>query len=186
MKMIEETVNIRKMIYRIRDKYVMLDSELSKLYKCKNGTKSINLAVKRNRDRFPDRFMFKLTDMEYEELRFQIETPNNMSRTLPYAFTEEGVAMLSSVLRTEIAVDVSIRIMDAFVAMRHYINNDEYRLLNIESRLIKQDNEIRDHGNRINNLEESFDKLGKAREINEIYFDGKIYDAYSKIVDIFN
>ena len=109
MNEIIEKENIEDMIYEIRGKQVMLDSDLARLYGCSNGTKSINLAVKRHINRFPERFMFQLTEEEYKKLRFQIETTNNMSRSLPYVFTEQGVAMLASVLRTKIAEEVSIR-----------------------------------------------------------------------------
>lgn len=117
------------MIYEIRGKQVMLDSDLAELYKCKNGTKTINLAVKRHINRFPERFMFQLTKDEYYEiLRFQIETleleQGKYSKYLPYVFTEQGVAMLATVLRTPVAEEVSIRIMDAFVAMRRYISTN--------------------------------------------------------------
>ena len=117
------------MIYEIRGKQVMLDSDLAELYKCKNGTKTINLAVKRHINRFPERFMFQLTKDEYYEiLRFQFETleleQGKYSKYLPYVFTEQGVAMLATVLRTPVAEEVSIRIMDAFVAMRKYISTN--------------------------------------------------------------
>ena len=117
------------MIYEIRGKQVMLDSDLAELYKCKNGTKTINLAVKRHINRFPERFMFQLTKDEYYEiLRFQFETleleQGKYSKYLPYVFTEQGVAMLATVLRTPVAEEVSIRIMDAFVAMRRYISTN--------------------------------------------------------------
>ena len=107
----------------------MLDSDLAKLYKYKNGTKTINLAVKRHINRFPERFMFQLTKDEYYEiLRFQFETleleQGKYSKYLPYVFTEQGVAMLATVLRTPVAEEVSIRIMDAFVAMRRYISTN--------------------------------------------------------------
>ena len=92
-------INIENMIYEIRGKQVMLDSDLARLYQCKNGTKTINQAVKRHINRFPERFMFQLTVNEYNELRFQLGTANylNMSRTLPYVFTEQGVAMLATI-----------------------------------------------------------------------------------------
>ena len=117
------------MIYEIRGKQVMLDSDLAELYKCKNGTKTINLAVKRHINRFPERFMFQLTKDEYYEiLRFQFETleleQGKYSKYLPYVFTEQGVAMLATVLRTPVAEEVSIRIMNAFVAMRKYISTN--------------------------------------------------------------
>lgn len=106
----QKETNIENMIYEIRGKQVMLDSDLAKLYQCKNGTKTINLAVKRHINRFPERFMFQLT---YEETliiysRFQIETLNktnnrgNNIKYLPYVFTEQGVAMLATIIRTKI------------------------------------------------------------------------------------
>ena len=149
---VNEDINVENLIYEIRGKQVMIDSDLAKLYKCANGTKTINLAVKRHINRFPERFMFQLTKIEYNNLQFQIETANNMSRSLPYVFTEQGVAMLATIIRTEVAEKVSIRIMDAFVAMRHYIGNNENRLSNVESKVLEHDNEIRI-------LQESFNNL---------------------------
>ena len=177
--MTKDEIKIENMIYEIRGKQVMLDSDLAKLYQCANGTKTINLAVKRHINRFPERFMFRLTEEEYNNLRFQIETTNNMSRTLPYVFTEQGVAMLATILRTEVAEEVSIRIMDAFVAMRHYIGNSEYRLSNIETKIIEHDEEIK-------LLQASFQKFEEKKVISEIYFNGQIFDAYSKIYEILN
>ena len=121
----------------------MLDSDLAKIYECANGTKSINLAVKRNIERFPEDFYFQLTVEEVKNIysRFQIETLNNGRgsniKYLPYVFTEQGVAMLSSVLHTEKTVSTSIKIMKAFVAMRHYLNNNEYRLSNVETNVLE-------------------------------------------------
>ena len=111
--------NIENLIYEIRGKQVMLDSDLARLYKCANGTKDINKAVKRNLERFPERFMFQLTNTEYQTLKFQIGTSSIKGgrRYNPYVFTEQGVAMLSAILRSEIAVEISIKIMDAFVAI---------------------------------------------------------------------
>ena len=174
---------IEDLIYEIRGKYVMLDSDLAKLYNCVNGTKSINLAVKRHINRFPERFMFQLTDQEFKKLKFQIETSTSNSnhggiRKLPYVFTEQGVAMLATILRTDVAENISIRIMDAFVSMRHYIGNNLERIANIETKVIEHDNSIK-------LLQESFNKLEENKEVNEIYFNGKIYDAYSKVLDIF-
>lgn len=115
MNDIIQELKIEKMIYEIRGKQVMLDSDLAKLYQCSNGTKSINLAVKRHFKRFPERFMFQLTDDEIS--RFQIETLNKNGQKqgtnikyLPYAFTEQGVAMLATVLRTSVAEEVSIQL----------------------------------------------------------------------------
>ena len=119
--------NIEKLIYEIRGKQVMLDSDLAILYKCSNGTKSINQAVKRHAKRFPERFMFQLTKDEYINLKSQIGTSSwneyGGTRKLPYVFTEQGVAMLSSVLRTQKAALVSVSIMRVFVKMCRFINN---------------------------------------------------------------
>ena len=107
-KIIEKNIKIENLIYEIRGKQVMLDSDLAKLYNCKNGTKTINLAVKRHIDRFPERFMFQLTREEYYSiLRFQNETleleKGQYSKYLPYVFTEQGVAMLATILKTNVA-----------------------------------------------------------------------------------
>lgn len=125
-----DNLKIEDMIYEVRGKQVMLDSDLANLYHCKNGTKSINLAVKRNINRFPCDFYFQLTieETEYINSRFQFETlklkQGHNIKYLPFAFTEQGVAMLASVLRTEVAEEVSVKIMRAFVAMRKYISNN--------------------------------------------------------------
>ena len=175
-EIIEET-KIENMIYEIRGKQVMLDSDLARLYECKNGTKSINLAVKRNMDRFPNNFYFQLTVEEYNNLWFQNETAiNNKSRIMPYAFTEQGIAMLSSVLRTDVAAKVSIKIMNAFVEMRKYVTNSiEQKYIN---NLVLKDNK------RIDILEETFSNFKEKN--NHIFYEGQIYDAYSLLVDILN
>lgn len=113
-------------------------------------------------------------------MKFQLGTSSIKGgrRYNPYVFTEQGVAMLSAILRSEIAVEISIKIMDAFVAMRKYISND----------LMKQkyiNNMVLEHDSKIKLLQYSFDKLEEKQKINDIYFDGQIYDAYSKIFDIF-
>ena len=133
--LVKGEIHIKNLIYEIRGAQVMLDSDLAKLYECANGTKSINLAVKRHINRFPERFMFQLTKEELNNLRFQFETAieNNMSRSLPFVFTEQGVAMLATVLRTSVAEEVSIKIMDAFVAMRKYISSNLLLTKNINN-----------------------------------------------------
>ena len=170
--------NIKDLIYEIRGYQVMLDSDFAMLYECKNGTKTINLAVKRNKERFPEDFCFQLTKEELRNLRFQIETANvnNMSRQLPYVFTEQGVSMLSSVLRTKVAVKASINIMRAFVSMRHYLidNKDIYKSINnINNKLVEHDEK----------LELIFSRFDKDNEY--LYLSGQVYDAYSKVLDIF-
>ena len=175
---LKEELNIENMIYEIRGKQVMLDSDLAKLYECKNGTKSINLAVNRNVKKFPNDFYFQITEEEMKKLWFQSGTANKMIRSLPYVFTEQGIAMLSSVLHTQIAISQSIRIMDAFVKMRKIISSNliEQKYIN---ELVIKDNE------RINLLEESFSKLEEKEKINHIFYEGQIYDAYSLLIDIF-
>ena len=175
---LKEELNIENMIYEIRRKQVMLDSDLAKLYECKNGTKDINKAVKRNIERFPKNFYFQITEEEMKKLWFQSGTANKMIRSLPYVFTEQGIAMLSSVLHTQIAISQSIRIMDAFVKMRKIISSNliEQKYIN---ELVIKDNE------RINLLEESFSKLEEKEKINHIFYEGQIYDAYSLLIDIF-
>lgn len=103
-----ENIVIENMIYEIRGVQVMVDYDLAKLYQCTNGTKDINKAVKRNINRFPDDFYFQLTENEKKQLWFQSGTANNMSRTNPHVFTEQGIAMLSSVLHTDVAEKIII------------------------------------------------------------------------------
>lgn len=180
---VKDEVVIEDLIYEIRGKQVMLDSDLAKLYKCVNGTKTLNLAVKRHINRFPKRFMFQLTDDEYKNLRFQFETSSlgndyGGRRYNPYVFTEQGVAMLATVLKTEVAEEISIKIMDAFVALKHYISDNLIEQKFVNKQVLKNSEDIK-------LLKESFQKFEEKRKINEIYFDGQIYDAYSKIQDIF-
>ena len=178
----KEDIKIENMIYEIRGKQVMLDSDLAKLYECKNGTKTINLAVKRHINRFPERFMFQLTKDEYYEiLRFQFETleleQGRYSKYLPYVFTEQGVAMLATVLRTPVAEEVSIRIMDAFVAMRKYISTNLIEQKYINDLVLKD-------SKRIDLLEDAFSSFKEQN--NHIFYEGQIYDAYSLMMKIFD
>ena len=142
----------------------MLDSDLARLYGCANGTKTINLAVKRHINRFPKRFMFQLTIEESENIRFQLETKYGKMETRggkynkPYVFTEEGVAMLATVLRTPVAEEVSIRIMDAFVSMRKYISKNLVEHQNLYDLVLE------DH-HRINKLEDTFQKFEEKRKV---------------------
>ena len=165
-----ETEDIKNLIYTIRGKQVMLDSDVAMLYQCE--TRIINQAVKRNRDRFPERFCFKLTESEVENYGGR--------RKLPTVFTEQGIAMLSGLLRNEIAIQVSINIMDAFVEMRKFIatNGQVFqRLTNVEYKLLEHDKKF----------DQVFNELQKDKEVKfgqKIFFDGQIYDAYSLIIDI--
>ena len=125
-EVISKNKSINSLIYEIRGKRVMLDSDLARLYQCTNGTKDINKAVKRNLERFPEDFYFQLTSEDCSRFHFgtlNIERGQNI-RYLPHVFTGRGVAMLSSVIRTEVASEVSIRIMRAFVSMKQYISSN--------------------------------------------------------------
>ena len=183
MYKLKEELNIENMIYEIRGKQVMLDSDLSKLYQCKNGTKEINQAVKNNPDKFPERYSFQLSDNEYNNLRSKnltssLESGYGGRRYNPRVFTEQGIVMLSTILKSKVAVETSIRIMDTFVKMRKIISSSliEQKYIN---ELVIKDNE------RINLLEESFSKLEEKEKINHIFYEGQIYDAYSLLIDIF-
>ena len=176
---VKEENSIEDMIYEVRGKQVMIDSDLAKLYECKNGTKEINQAVKNNSDKFPERYCFRITEEEYNSLKSKSLTSKGGSRKGHTVFTEQGVAMLATILKSNVATMVSIRIMDTFVAMRHYIGNNEYRLINVEGKIIE-------HDERIKMLEKTFDKFDEKKKNNEIYFNGQTYDAYSRITDIIN
>ena len=181
----KDKVIIENMIYEIRGKQVMIDSDLARIYNCKNGTKEINQAVKNNIEKFPERFSFILTVEEWDSLRSKFLTIKNNTngrgqhrKYLPRVFTEQGVAMLATVLKSKIAIEVSIRIMDAFVAMRHYLSSNllEQKYIN---KLVLEDHD------KIKVLESSFQKLEEKKKTNEIYFNGQIYDAYFKVQEIF-
>ena len=159
----------------------MLDSDLAILYQVE--TRVFNQAVKRNSNRFPERFRFQLTEEEYKNLRSQFVTSSEENthggrRYMPYAFTEQGIAMLSTVLKSDIAVDVSIKIMDTFVRMRNFfISNEDMfsRLDRVELKQLETDKK----------LEEVFNYIASNTEVKQkIFFDGQIYDAFSFIVDL--
>ena len=168
--------NVVNMIYEIRGKQVMLDSDLAILYNVE--TKRINEAVRRNLEKFPVRFSWVLSDEEENNLRSQNAT-SNMNNNLGgrryrvRVFTEQGVAMLATILKSPIATQVSIAIMDAFIAMRHTFfntyNTFEYKLL--------------EHDKRISILENTFNNF--KEKTNNLFFEGQIYDAYSLLINIF-
>ena len=180
MNQIKEKPIIENLIYEIRGKQVMIDSDLAQLYEVE--TKQLNRQVKRNIERFDEDFMFRLTDSEYQNLKCQIGTSSSSNyggrRTLPYVFTEMGVTTLASVLHSEIAISMSKKIIRAFVTMRHYISSNL-----IEQKYIN--NLVLEDHKKIKILETSFQKLEEKRKVNEIYFNGQIFDAYSKIQEIF-
>ena len=172
-----ETLNIEDMIYEIRGRQVMLDCDLAKLYNVE--TKRINEAVKNNPDKFPERFYFRINENEFFSLKSKISTSKGGSRKGHNVFTEQGIAMLSTILKSKVAVETSIRIMDAFVKMRKYISANLIEQDNMKNMLLKHDNEIK-------LLQESFSKLEEKEKINHIFYEGQIYDAYSLLIDIFN
>ena len=167
-----ELQTIQNKIYEIRGQRVMLDHDLAELYGVE--TKALNKAVKRNSERFPERFMFQLT--KEESLRFQIGTLNERSgkqargqhlKYLPHVFTEQGVSMLSAVLRSPTAIQVSIRIMDAFVAMRNYIMTTSTitaELSEIRAKLTLLERADEDNAEAVNDLSEDMRK-----ELDNIY-----------------
>ena len=186
-----EIENIKNLIYTIRGKQVMLDSDVAMLYNY--PTKRINETVRRNIERFPENFCFKLTESETENLRSQFATSSLKKenyggrRYLPYVFTEQGIAMLSGLLKNDIAIQVSINIMNAFVEMRKFIATSGAvfkRLTNVEYKLLKQNKMLTNHERK---FEKVFDELQKSKREEfkqSIFFEGQIYDAYSLIMDI--
>ena len=168
----KENIKIENMIYEIRGKQVMLDSDLAKLYHVE--TKRINEAVKNNMEKFPERFSFYITFDEYRNLRSKISTFDvSLRKYAPRVFTEQGVAMLATILKSKVATQVSIRIMDAFVAMRKYISTE----------LMEHNKMLINHENRLTLLENVFDNF--KEETNHIFYEGQIYDAYSLMRKIF-
>src|SRR3990167_2336197 len=185
---------IKNKIFSIRGLQVMLDSDLAEIYGVK--VRVLNQAVKRNILRFPDNFMFRLMEKEYEPLRSQnviLKRSNSLRlqngtlenergkhrKYLPYAFTEQGVAMLSGVLKSETAVKISIQIMSAFVAMRKFISSNAQifqRMDIFEQKQIEHDKKF----------EQVFDAI-QSKDIKPekgIFFDGQIFDSYKFVSDI--
>ena len=176
MDKVVENQRVDNLIYEIRGTEVMLDSDLARLYECVNGTKTINQAVKRHINKFPERYMFQLTKEEYLSLKSQMGTSKVSSvggvRKLPYVFTEQGVAMLATILHTKVADVISMKIIDTFIYMRKYLSREN------------SNNILISHEERILKLEESFNKFSNKQK--SIIYEGKIYDAYSILLDIFN
>ena len=163
-----EIQTIQSKIYEIRGQRVMLDRDLAALYDVTTG--ALNQAVKRNAERFPSDFMFRLTDSETENWKSQIVITKSINKGLrrnPYAFTEQGVSMLSAVLKSAIAVQTSIVIMRAFAAMRNYLNNRQIitvELSEIRSKLTLLERNDEDNAEAINDLSEDMRK-----ELDTIY-----------------
>ena len=180
-KLIVTSKEIENRIYNVRGKQVMLDTDLAGIYQVE--TKVFNQAVKRNAERFPENFCFQLTPEEWEVLRSQIVTLNagrgQHRKYLPFVFTEQGVAMLSGVLKSAVAIQVSIEIMNAFVEMRKMLISNAslfHRLDKIELKQLEAD--------------QKFEEIFKALESDKlhsdkgIFYDGQIFDAYAFVSDI--
>ena len=172
---------IENMIFEVRGVQVMVSSDVATLYQIE--TKRLNQVIKRNIDRFPSTFCFQLTDEEIDRLslRSQFATLNKSNnlrgqhyKYLPYVLTEQGIMMLSGLLKSDIAVKVNIQIIDAFVKMRRYFANN----FNTNELLLN-------HENRIQLLENTLDSF-KEQKIKKIFFEGQIYDAYSILIEILN
>ena len=178
---VSDNIKIENMIYEIRGKKVMLDSDLAKLYNVE--TKRINEAVKNNIEKFPERYCFKLSDNESDNLLVEIFDQKIEKRggkyKNPRVFTEQGVYMLATILKSKEATKITIAIMDAFVVMKNIINTSLIKQKYINSLVLEHDNEIR-------LLQESFNKLSTKEKINHIFYNGQIYDAYSLLIDILN
>ena len=177
----KDVINIENMIYEINGKEVMLDSDLAKLYYVE--TKRINEAVKNNPEKFPKRFSWVLADIEKNNLKSKFSTANisSMSRVNPRVFTEQGVYMLATILKSDVATKVSIRIMDTFVKMRHYIKYNEQLL---PHKYLLLEDRVDENTKRIDEL---FDKFNpKVITNRSIFFKGDIYDAYSVLLGIFD
>ena len=178
--------DIRNMIYTVRNQQVMLDNDLAKLYQVE--TKRLNEAVKRNIARFPEEFRFQLNEEETEFLRSQIATLNENDgrgkhrKYLPYVFTEQGIAMLSAVLRSDTAIQTSIVIMKSFVEMRHFMADNSILFERISAIELKQ---LTYQKQTDKKLEQVFEFISEHEESNQkVFFDGQIYDAFSLLVSL--
>ncbi len=176
-----ETESIKQKIYIIRGKQVMLDSDIATWYEVE--TKRINEAVKRNSKRFPEEFCFTLSKSEFESLKSQFATLKTSGRGqhrkyMPYVFTEQGVAMLSAVLHSNKAIEVSIKIMNAFIEMRKFnINNTQ-----LFERLTKAEHKLLDFDKK---FEEIFNQFQTKENVEQkVFFDGQVYDSFSMMIDL--
>ncbi|MCR5268815.1 MAG: ORF6N domain-containing protein, partial [Lachnospiraceae bacterium] len=183
---VEETNDIKSLVYVIRGNQVMIDSDLAMLYHVE--TKNLNKAATRNADRFPEDFRFKLTKEEYDGLRFQFGTSKEEQaghggrRYYPYAYSEQGISMLASILHSKVAIQVSINIMRTFVEMRRFIANNALLFEKVSDVELKQLEYQK-------STDERFDKVFRyiedhAESEQKIFFDGQIYDAFSLITSI--
>ncbi|MDE5595660.1 MAG: ORF6N domain-containing protein [Muribaculaceae bacterium] len=186
---------IENFIHIVRGQQVMIDSDLARLYGVE--TRRLNEQVKRNIERFPEDFMFRLTKDEAENLKLPIAVSSSRSQNailkqghnikyLPYAFTENGVAMLSSVLRSKTAIEVNIRIMRAFTAMRSFLMNNAHmfqRLETIEHNYLLVNSHLSEHDRKFEEILTRLDDKD-SEPIEGLFFDGQIFDAYTLISDL--
>ena len=176
---VSDNIKIKNMIYEIRGKNVMLDSDLAMLFGYE--TKQLNRQVLRNINRFPENYCFQITDTEYISLRCQNGTLKNgrgeHRKYLPYVFTEYGITMLAGILKSELAIKMSLRIVDIFITMKNYINTSLIEQKYFNELTIKNTEDIK-------LLQESFDKLNTKESNNHIFYEGQIYDSYSLLIDI--
>lgn len=176
---------IESLIHVIRGQQVMLDSDLARLYGVE--TRVLNQAVKRNIERFPEDFMFQLTEEDSQNLKSQnVISSWGGNRKPPYAFTENGVAMLSSVLRSKTAIEVNIRIMRAFTAMRSFLTNNAHvfqRLETVEHHQLLLQEHLSEHDKKFEEVLSRLDDKD-SEPIEGFFFEGQIFDAYSLISDL--
>ena len=180
------TTPIESRIISIRGRQIMIDRDLAELYGVE--TKRLNEAVKRNKDRFPEHFRFQLTKEEMVELVTNCDRFNSLkhSAARSYAFTEQGVAMLSTVLRSETAIRMSIRIMDAFVAMRRFMTTNAeifQRLSTMEYHQLEMQQHQQETDKRIDEVFRRLDE-GNAKPKQGVFYNGQIYDAYTFVSDL--
>ncbi len=176
---------IMNLIYTVRGRQVMLDSDLARLYQVE--TKRINEAVRRNMKRFPEEFCFRLTKEEHSALRSQIATSNEDEgrggrRYPPQAFTEQGVAMLSAVLRSKVAIDVSVQIMKSFVEMRHFIAENAALFEQIRAVELRQLEYQRTTDERFERVFDYMETHDAPRQ--KVFFDGQVCDAFELLVSL--
>ncbi len=177
-----QPINIENKILVIRGQQVMLDRDLAELYGVE--TKRLNEQVKRNIERFPEDFMFSLNKTEKDEVVANCDHLQALkfSPTLPFAFTEQGVAMLSSVLKSQKAVEVNIQIMRAFVSMRHFLHNNAQiftEINTIKNQLLEVNIHQKESDRRIDELFDRMDKYA-IDDTQGLFFQGQIFDAYAK------
>lgn len=180
---------IENLIHYVRGQQIMIDSDLAMLYNVE--TKRLNESVKRNAKRFPESFCFQLTEDEYADLRSQIATSNTEienafskggRRYLPYAFTEQGIAMLSAILRSDEAIQISVNIMNTFVKMRRFLAENALMFDKLNSLELKQLEYQKESNEKFDQI---FAYISEHEEVGQkIFFEGQIYDAFSLLVNL--